>query len=70
MTRQCAWCDCYLDCYPEVVQSETDITHGICERCAERVLNSSHQISPLLEDLVLAAPIQSSFVDSELKHVA
>ena len=70
MTRQCAWCECYLDCYPEVAQSETDITHGICERCAERVLNSSHQTSPLLEDLVFAAQIQSSFVDSELKHVA
>ena len=70
MTRQCAWCDCYLDCYPEVVQSETDITHGICERCAERVLYSPQQVSPLLEEIVLAAQAQSSFVETELKHVA
>lgn len=70
MTRQCAWCDCYLDCDPIVVESESDITHGICERCAERVLHSPQQASPLLEDIVLAAQSHSCFVDSELKHVA
>jgi len=70
MIRQCAWCDCYLDCYPEAVQSETDVTHGICERCAERVLYSRQQVSPLLKEIVLAAQAQSSFVETELKHVA
>jgi hypothetical protein len=33
MTRQCAWCATYL----EFVESETCVTHGICERCVERI---------------------------------
>ena len=48
MTRQCAWCDCYLDS----VESETIITHGICERCAERIRRSwPESVAPLLEDV-------------------
>ena len=33
MTRQCAWCDRYLS----VVPSATQVTHGICDSCAERI---------------------------------
>jgi hypothetical protein len=42
MTRQCAWCATYLD----FVQSETCITHGICESCVDRIRQS------VLEQLV------------------
>lgn len=42
MTRQCAWCATYLD----FVQSETCVTHGICESCVERIRHS------LVEELV------------------
>ena len=37
MTRQCAWCATYLD----VVQSETCVTHGICESCVERIRHAT-----------------------------
>ena len=70
MTRQCAWCDCNLGYFPDVGGSETDVTHGICERCAEQVLHSPQQASPLLEDIVFTAQAQSSFVDAEMKRVA
>ena len=68
MTRQCAWCDCYLN--KDVAEAGSEVTHGICERCAERVLRSPHQVSPFLEDIVLAAQTRSGFVDADLKHVA
>lgn len=42
MTRQCAWCATYLD----FVQSETCVTHGICESCVDRIRRS------MLEELV------------------
>jgi len=42
MTRQCAWCATYLD----FVQSETCVTHGICESCVDRIRRS------ILEELV------------------
>ena len=46
MTRQCAWCATYLD----LIQSETCVTHGICESCVERIRKST------LEQLV--APLE------------
>ena len=50
MTRQCAWCDCYLD----LVQSETCVTHGICERCVERIRHSMPEaLAPSPEDILL-----------------
>lgn len=43
MTRQCAWCATYLD----FVQSETCVTHGICESCVERIRRATlEQLSP------------------------
>jgi hypothetical protein len=33
MTRQCAWCDRYLS----FKSTASQVTHGICDRCAERV---------------------------------
>jgi hypothetical protein len=43
MTRQCAWCATYLD----FVQSETCVTHGICESCVERIRNATlEQLAP------------------------
>lgn len=47
MTRQCAWCTRYLD----LVQSETCVTHGICESCVERIRHS------FLEELVPPAEV-------------
>lgn len=45
MTRQCAWCATYLD----FVQSETCVTHGICESCVERIRRATlEQLSPPL----------------------
>lgn len=46
MTRQCAWCATYLD----FVQSETCVTHGICESCVERIRKSTlEQLVPPLD---------------------
>ena len=43
MTRQCAWCATYLD----LVQSETCVTHGICESCVERIRRATlEELSP------------------------
>lgn len=39
MTRQCAWCQCFLDGR----SGEPCITHGICEGCARRLRQSMHQ---------------------------
>jgi hypothetical protein len=51
MTRQCAWCSIYLD----LVQSETCVTHGICETCAERIRHSTlEQLAPPSDDIILA----------------
>jgi predicted subunit of tRNA(5-methylaminomethyl-2-thiouridylate) methyltransferase len=50
MTRQCAWCATYLD----LVQSETCVTHGICESCVERIRRAA------LEEL--AAPLEGVLV--------
>jgi hypothetical protein len=50
MTRQCAWCDCYLD----LDQSEICVTHGICERCVERIRHSvMDSIGPPSDHIVL-----------------
>jgi hypothetical protein len=49
MTRQCAWCATYLD----FVQSETCVTHGICESCVERIRRATiEQLGPPPENLV------------------
>ena len=49
MTRQCAWCATYLD----FVQSETCVTHGICESCVERIRRSTlEQLAPPSETLL------------------
>jgi hypothetical protein len=53
MTRQCAWCATYLD----FVQSETCVTHGICESCVERIRRS------ILEELT--APDDRVMVDTQ-----
>lgn len=46
MTRQCAWCATYLD----FIQSETCVTHGICESCVERIRKSTlEQLVPPLD---------------------
>jgi hypothetical protein len=50
MTRQCAWCATYLD----FVQSETCVTHGICESCVERIRKSTlEQLVPPSNDVVM-----------------
>jgi hypothetical protein len=50
MTRQCAWCTRYLD----FVQSETCVTHGICENCVERIRHSFlEELLPPAEEAVL-----------------
>jgi ferredoxin len=50
MTRQCAWCATYLD----LVQSETCVTHGICESCVGRIRRATlEQLAPP-SDAVLA----------------
>jgi hypothetical protein len=54
MTRQCAWCATYLD----LVQSETCVTHGICESCVERIRRAA------LEEL--AAPLEGVLVEGVL----
>jgi hypothetical protein len=49
MTRQCAWCATYLD----LVQSETCVTHGICESCVERIRNATlEQLGPPAESIL------------------
>jgi|SwirhirootsSR3_FD_contig_31_5280510_length_286_multi_2_in_0_out_0_1 hypothetical protein len=49
MTRQCAWCATYLDC----VQSETCVTHGICEACVERIRHATlEQLAPPPESVL------------------
>jgi len=48
MTRQCAWCATYLD----LVQSETCVTHGICESCMERIRRSTlEELAPPPENI-------------------
>lgn len=50
MTRQCAWCATYLD----FVQSETCVTHGICEKCVERIRRSSlEELAPPSESILV-----------------
>jgi hypothetical protein len=50
MTRQCAWCATYLD----FVQSETCVTHGICESCVERIRRAAvEQVAPSLEGVLV-----------------
>jgi ferredoxin len=50
MTRQCAWCATYLD----FVQSETCVTHGICESCVERIRRSIvEELTPPSDDRVM-----------------
>lgn len=50
MTRQCAWCATYLD----FVQSETCVTHGICETCMERIRKSTlEQLVPPTDDVMI-----------------
>ena len=50
MTRQCAWCATYLD----FVQSETCVTHGICESCVERIRNATlEQLAPPPENFLV-----------------
>lgn len=50
MTRQCAWCAMYLD----LVQSETCVTHGICESCVERIRHSFlEELVPPSDDVVI-----------------
>ena len=47
MTRQCAWCGCFLEPPPAVVGRV--ITHGICLACAEEMLAGiadDHQPEP------------------------
>jgi hypothetical protein len=61
MTRQCAWCDCYLDLY----QSGSEVTHGICEACAERIMLG---LAPILKDVRMTTPVGG--VDGGLKHAA
>jgi hypothetical protein len=52
MTRQCAWCATYLD----FVQSETCVTHGICESCVERIRHSFlEELVPPAEEVVRTA---------------
>ena len=49
MTRQCAWCATYLD----FVQSETCVTHGICESCVERIRHATlEQLAPPAENIL------------------
>jgi hypothetical protein len=42
MTRQCAWCECYL----ASPQLEMPVTHGICDSCAEQLRRSLPSIPP------------------------
>jgi len=57
MTRQCAWCATYLD----FVQSETCVTHGICESCVERIRRVTlEQLAPPSETLL---PAETGRVD-------
>jgi hypothetical protein len=50
MTRQCAWCATYLD----FVQSETCVTHGICESCVERIRRSTlEELAPPSESILV-----------------
>jgi hypothetical protein len=52
MTRQCAWCARYLD----FVESETCVTHGICESCVERIRRSFlEELLPPAEEVVMTA---------------
>jgi len=51
MTRQCAWCAVYLD----LVQSETCVTHGICESCVERIRRATlEQLAPPAESVLVS----------------
>ena len=55
MTRQCAWCATYLD----FVQSETCVTHGICESCVDRIRRSMlEELVPPSDDVVVMDPHQ------------
>ena len=50
MTRQCAWCATYLD----FIQSETCVTHGICESCVERIRRSTlEELAPPSESVLV-----------------
>jgi hypothetical protein len=57
MTRQCAWCATYLD----FVQSETCVTHGICESCVDRIRRSTLEqlVPPSDETVVIEAHTRS-----------
>lgn len=58
MTRQCAWCDRYLSFMP----SATQVTHGICERCAEEIRRSISftNVPPRSRTLLLATKARLS----------
>jgi len=61
MTRQCAWCATYLD----FVQSETCVTHGICESCVERIRRSAlEQLGASGEALPAGENARTEFVPS------
>lgn len=61
MTRQCAWCTTYLD----FVQSETCVTHGICESCAERIRHSIlEQLGPAPDTVLAGDKGQTDFAPS------
>ena len=61
MTRQCAWCATYLD----LVQSETCITHGICENCVERIRRSTlEQLAPPPENVLVGETGRPEFAPS------
>ena len=62
MTRQCAWCATYLD----FVQSETCVTHGICESCVERIRRSilEELVPPSDETVVIDAHARPDFATS------
>jgi hypothetical protein len=67
MTRQCAWCDCYLD----PVQVGADVTHGICDRCAERIRQSMLEgVTPLFKEMLRTTKADVPFVNTELERIA
>ena len=61
MTRQCAWCATYLD----FVQSETCVTHGICESCVERIRRATlEQLGPPPETVLAGDKGRPDFAPS------
>lgn len=54
MTRQCAWCECYLGCS----KPGTLVTHGICDSCAEQLRHSlphlTRHATPRWEGILLS----------------